>query len=110
MRVSLQIIIAALSVVGLYFCLKTLASLIFTNKQTAAAVMIGSRDDLSNLDLLLADAATAIFTARHQPAVLIEKELWNECGEKERSFALEVTEAFGAEIYFIKTLDRTIDP
>ena len=100
MHISLQIIIAALSVLGFCFCLKTLASLIFASKQIAAAVIIENGEDLKALDLLLADASDALFASwRRRLAVIVPAELWESCDEKERITAEERIRSFGAEIY-----------
>ena len=106
MHISLQIIIAALSVMGFYFCLKTIASLIFTSKQISAAVIVEARFQITVLDSLLADAASALFsTRRKRLAVLISERVWDECDENEKSYARKVAEDFGAELYFTGTLD-----
>ncbi len=106
MHVSLQIIIAALSVLGFYFSLKTVASLIFTSKQICAAVIIENKDQLSELDLLLCDASSALFSARRRRlAVIVPEKVRKACEEKEICAALEIIEHFGAEIYFICAID-----
>ena len=106
MHVSLQIIIAALSVLGFYFCLKTVASLIFTSKQIAAAVIIESKAQLKDLDLLLEDASSALFaTRKRRLAVAVKENVWTTCNEKEKTFAKEITDQFDAEIFLIRALD-----
>ena len=102
MHVSFQIIIAALSVIGLFFCLKTVASLIFTSRQIAATVIIENKNQLTELDLLLPEASSALFAARRRRiTVIVSKEVWNACDEKEKSFAEDLIDCFGAEIYII---------
>ena len=103
MHISLQIIIAALSVMGFYFCLKTIASLIFTSRQIAATVIIESKKQLYDLDLLLSEASTALFaTRRKQIAVIVPDDVWNACSEKEKYETKELTKFFGAKLYFTK--------
>lgn len=100
MHISLQIIIAALSVMGFYFCLKTLASLIFSGKHIAAAVMISDKKQLRELDLLLDSASSALFATRgRRIAVIIPREIWEECKDDEKDPAKELAESFGAELY-----------
>ena len=106
MHVSLQIIIAALSVLGFYFCLKTIASLIFTSKQIAGAVIIESKSQFYDLDLLVQEASSALFvTRKRRITVMIPQSVWESCDEKEKAFAKELTEHFGAEVFLIKSLD-----
>ncbi len=102
MHVSIQIIIAALTVLGFYFCLKTLASLIFTSKQISASVIIESKKQISELDLLLPEASSALFATRKKRlAVLVPKSIWNACDQKEKYTAREIMDYFGAELYII---------
>lgn len=111
MHVSLQIIIAALAILGFYFCLKILASLIFTSKQIAATVIVETKEQLHDLDILIPEASSALFTARRRKlAVIVPKTIWNSCGEKEKHFAEEVIESFGARLYFVSATDsQSID-
>jgi hypothetical protein len=102
MHISLQIIIAALSVLGFYFCLKTLASLIFTSKHIAAAVMISDKKQLCELDLLIDSASSALFaTRRRRISVFIPKEIWEACKEIEQKNIKELIESFESEFYII---------
>ena len=104
MHISLQIIIAALSVLGLYFCLKTLASLIFTSNLICAAIIINSKDQLAELDVLLPETASALFaTKRKRTAVIVPEGVWSSCGIAEKDLARELTDRFGAELYLIGT-------
>ena len=106
MDILLQIIIAALTVLGFYFCLKTLASLIFTSRQIAAAVIIEDKIQLYDLDMLLQDASGALFaTKRHRVAVFIPHEIWNKCNENEKALFKETADCFGAEFYPIRPYD-----
>ena len=106
MHVSLQIIIAALSVTGFYFCLKTIASLIFTSRQIAAAVIIEDKIQLYDLDMLLQDASSALFaTRRRRIGVFIPTEIWNESSDSEKALVKEIINCFGAEIYLNRPLD-----
>lgn len=106
MHISLQIIIAALSVAGFYFCLKTMASLIFTNRQIAVAVIIDDKIQLSDLDMLLQDASSALFaTRRRRIAVFVPPQIWNECQDCEKALFIELAERFDAEIYLNRPLD-----
>ena len=106
MHVSLQIIIAALSVLGFYFCLKTIASLIFTSKHIAAAVIIEAKEQLRDLDILIPEASGALFTARRRRlAVIVSKGIWNACNENEKHCAEEIIDSFGAKLYFVSTID-----
>lgn len=106
MHVSLQIIIAALAILGFYFCLKILASLIFTSKQIAATVIIETKEQLRDLDILIPEASSALFTARRcKLAVIVPKTIWNACSEKEKHFTKEAIESFGARLYFVSAID-----
>ena len=106
MHVSIQIIIAALSVMGIYFCLKTIASLIFTSRLIAAAVIIESKDQLHELDMLLHDAASALFAARRRSlAVLIPKSIWNACTRDEQDRVCEIARTYVAILHFTDNLD-----
>ena len=106
MHISLQIIIAALSVMGFYFCLKTIASLIFTSRQIAAAVIIEDKIQLFDLDLLLQDASGSLFATRKRKiAVFIPNEIWNECHDSEKTLFRELADSFDAEIYLNSPLD-----
>ena len=106
MHISLQIIIAALAVLGFYFCLKTLASLIFSNKCIAASVIINDKKQLRELDLLLDDASVALFATRHRRlAVLVPKDIWTNCDEADRKLAHALADEFCAELYIIRPLD-----
>jgi hypothetical protein len=106
MHITFQIIIAALSVLGLFLCLKTLASLIFTSKQIAATVIIEAKEQLRDLDILIPEASGALFTARRRRlAVIVPKSIWNACNEKEKNCAEEITDSFGAKLYFVSAID-----
>ena len=106
MHVSIQIIIAALSVLGFYFSLKTVASLIFTSKQISANVIIESKSQLQQIDILLAEASSALFAARRRSlTVLVSEDIWNACGKREKDYARENIERFGARLYFISAVD-----
>ena len=107
MHVSIQIIIAALSVLGFYFSLKTLASLIFTSKQIAASVVIESEKQLIEIDMLLGEASSALFASRRKRLlVIVSPYVWNTCEEKVKNFALEMIDRFGAELYLCSTADK----
>ncbi len=102
MHISLQIIIATLSIMGFYFCLKTIASLIFANKHIAAAVMINDKKQLRELDLLLDDASTALFATRHRRlAVFVPSDIWAACDGQDQKLAHALADEFGAEFYII---------
>lgn len=102
MHISLQIIIAALSVLGFYFCLKTLASLIFSNKCIAASVIINDKKQLRELDLLLDDASVALFATRYRRlAVFVPNEIWAACDNQDKNLAHTLAHEFGAEFYII---------
>ena len=106
MHISFQIIIAALSVMGFYFCLKTIASLIFTSRQIAAAVIIEDKIQLYDLDMLLQDASGALFaTRRRRIGVFVPSNIWNECRDSEKALVKEVIDCFGAEFYLARPLD-----
>ena len=106
MYISLQIIIAALAVLGLYFCLKVLASLIFTSRQIAATVIIESEKQLEALDLLLSEADSALFaTRRRRLAVIVTRSFWDACCDKKRVEAKELIDRYGAELYFVSAID-----
>ena len=100
MHISLQIIIATLSAMGVYYALKTVASLLFTSRQIAAAVMIDEEKQLRQLDRLLEDASSALFAARRRRIVVfIPTKLWEGCDERVKKLANEISEDFGAEFY-----------
>lgn len=106
MRITFQIIIAALTVLGFYFCIKTLASLIFTSKQIAAAIIVEGKRQIEDIDLLLTEASSALFAVRRQRiAVIIPEGVWNACNKNEKKFAEEMINNFGAELFFIDTVD-----
>ena len=106
MDILLQIIIAALSVTGFYFCLKTIASLIFTSRQISAAVIIEEKIQLYDLDMLLQDASNAIFTTRgRRITIFVPPQIWNECEDNEKALFKDLANCFGAEFYVIRPLD-----
>lgn len=106
MHITVQIIIAALSVLGLFFAFRVLASLIFTSRQIAAAVVIESERQLRELDMLLNEASSALFSARRRRlSVLVPPSAWSTCDENTKSFALEIIDRFGAELYLVGTID-----
>lgn len=106
MDILLQIIIAALSVMGFYFCLKTIASLIFTSRQIAASVIIEDKIQLYDLDMLLQDASSALFAARRRRiGVFVPPDIWNECRDSEKAIVKELIDCFGAKFYLIRPLD-----
>lgn len=105
MQISIQIIIAALSVLGLYFCLKTMASLIFTDHRIRVAVIIESKEDLKNLDILLKDASSTLFCSGKRISVLIPQEVWTVCLESEKLEVKKEADSTGAEIYFLCATD-----
>ena len=106
MHISLQIIIAALTVLGLYLCFKTLASLIFTSRQITSAIIIENKEQLLDIDLLIPEAEDALlFKRRRGAAVIIPENIWKTCSKKERSFAIESANSFGARLYFCETID-----
>ena len=106
MDILFQIIIAALSVMGFYFCLKTIASLIFTSRQIAAAVIIEDKIQLYDLDMLLQDASSALFaTRRRRIGVFVPSNIWNECRDSEKALVKEFINCFGAEFYLTRPLD-----
>ena len=106
MDILLQIIIAALSVMGFYFCLKTIASLIFTSLQIAAAVIIEDKIQIYDLDILLQDASSALFaTRRRRIGVFVPPEIWEECRDSEKALVKELIDRFGAEFYLTRPLD-----
>ena len=107
MHISIQIMIATLSVLGLYFCLKTMASLIFTNEQIVASVKIESETQLDTLDLLLEEASSALFaTRRRRLAVFIPANIWESCGAQSQKHAKEISEEFGAEFYICTVMQN----
>ena len=102
MHISLQIIIAALSVLGLFFSLKTIASLIFASKHIAAAVMIDDKKLLSDLDTLLDEASSALFAARRRRlALFVPNDIWDSFSDEEKDDLMEHIDRFGAEFYVI---------
>ena len=107
MHVSIQIIIAALSVLGLFFAFRVLASLIFTSKHIAAAVAIESEKQLMQLDMLLGEASSALFASRRRRLlVIVPPYVWNTCEEKVKAFALDLIDRFGAELYLCNITDK----
>ena len=107
MQVLFQIIIAALSLLGLFFAFRILASLIFTSRQIAAAVVIENERQLSELDMLLTEASSALFVARRKRiAILVTPTVWNSCNEITKSFATEMIDHFGAELYLIRAVNQ----
>ena len=106
MHITFQIIIAALSVLGLFLCLKTLASLIFTSRQITSAIIIETKEQLLDIDLLIPEAEDALLLKRRRgSAVIIPENIWKTCSKKERSFAIESANFFGARLYFCETID-----
>ena len=102
MEIAFQIIVAALSVMGFYFLIKMISSLIFANKSIAAAVMINDKKQLSELELLLDDASSSLFTLRRRRlAVFIPSAIWNHCAEHEQNLAKDSIDKIGAEFYII---------
>lgn len=102
MEIAFQIIVAALSVMGFYFLLKIISSLIFASKHIAAAVMINDKKQLRELDMLLDDASSALFAIRRRRfAVFVPSEIWNICDEGDKKLAEEFIDNFGAEFYVI---------
>ena len=106
MHVSIQIIIAALSVLGFYFSLRTVASLIFASKQISASVVIESKKQLLSIDVLLSEASSALIATRgRRLTVLVSESIWSSCTKIEKSFVWENIEVFGARLYFISAVD-----
>ena len=106
MDILFQIIIAALSVTGFYFCLKTIASLIFTSRPIAATISVEGKGQIEDIDLLLTEASSALFAVRRRRiAVIIPENVWNTCNKNEKKFAEEMINNFGAELFFIDTVD-----
>ena len=106
MHVSIQIIIAALSVLGFYFSLKTVASLMFTSKQISASVIIESKSQLLQIDILLSEASSALLAAkRRRLTVLVSEGIWSSCNKIEKAYVWENIEEFGAKLYFISAVD-----
>ena len=106
MHISLQIIIAALSVMGFYFCLKIIASLIFTSRQVTSAIIIETKEQLLDIDLLIPEADEALlFKRRRGVAVIIPESIWNACNKNQRAFVMENANTFDARLYFIGTID-----
>ncbi len=93
-------ILATLSVLGAYFLLKILFSLLFGNKTTAAAVLVTEKKALKDLDLSIADAASALFyTKNRKLGILIPKTLFHSLTQAEQFNLQEIADAYGAEIY-----------
>ena len=100
MQITVQIIIAALSLLGLFFAFRVLASLIFTSRQITAAVVIENERQLGELDMLLNEASSALYAMRRRRlSVFVQPSVWNTCDEKIKRFAVETIEYFGAELY-----------
>ena len=105
MHISIEIMIATLSVLGLYFCLKTMASLIFTNEQIVASVMIENENQLCKLDLFLEEASSALFATRRL-AVFIPANIWESCNAQSQKHAKVISEKFGAEFYICTVMQN----
>ena len=107
MHISIEIMIATLSVLGLYFCLKTMASLIFTNEQIVASVIIENEKQLYKLDLLLEEASSALFATRERRlAVFIPANIWKSCNAQSQKHAKVISEKFGAEFYICTVMQN----
>ena len=92
---------AALAVLGLYFLLKVIFSLIF-GSHTATAVIIEDKISLRSLDILLDDAKSEIrLSKRGRIVVLLPENVLSECDEGDKALIRETAESFGAEIYAI---------
>jgi Na+-transporting NADH:ubiquinone oxidoreductase subunit NqrD len=101
MGIVLHITAAALAVLGLYFLLKVIFSLVFRD-ETVAAVIIKDTIKLKSLDILLDDASRALFFTRGKRlAVFVTEEVWERCDGGDRALAREVAESFGANLYII---------
>lgn len=97
----LHIVIAALAVLGLYFLLKVIFSLIF-GSHTATAVIIEDKISLRSLDILLDDAKSAImFSKRGRIVVLLPENVLSECDDGDKALLREIAESYGAEVYSI---------
>ena len=102
METVFMIIVSVLSIMGFYFLIKVISSLIFANKSIVAAIMIDHKKQLRELDLLLDDASSALFAMRRRRlAVFVPSEIWNLCTEQEQYLTKEFTEKFGAEFFII---------
>lgn len=100
MHISLQIIIAALSVLGLYFCLRIIASLIFTNEQITAAVIIKKERQLEDLDLLISEAEEELlFTHQRKVAVFVPQSIWDACEIERKEKILSLCRDLGIPLY-----------
>ena len=78
----------------------------FASKNIAATVLIHSEKQLSEIDMLLDEALSSLFAVRRRNiAVLIPEYLWIACDEKEKSFAKEMINTFGAKLYFISSFN-----
>lgn len=100
MNIAIGIAVSALSLLGVFLIIRVAAASFFTSKQIAACVIVESKGQLCELDMLLPDAASALFAVRNQRlAVIVPSELWESCEEKERLCAKEMARAFSAELY-----------
>ena len=101
MGIILHIVVAALAVLGLYFLLKVIFSLIFQS-HTATAVIIEDKISLRSLDILLDDAKSAVlFSQRGRIVVLLPENVLSECDEGDKALLRETAESYGAKIYSI---------
>lgn len=102
METAFMITVAALAILGFYFLLKIISSLIFASKSIAAAVIIDDKKQLRNLDLLFDDASSALFaTRRRRIALFVPYAVWSACDEGDKKLAEDLIDRFGAEFYII---------
>jgi hypothetical protein len=100
MYLLVQIIVAALAVLGFYFLLRVIVSRLFSGRFIAAAVIVERREQLDSLDIMVSEASSAIVFARgKRVAVIIPRDMIDACSQAERKKINETLDSVGAEIY-----------
>lgn len=103
MNLALQIITAALAVLGFYFLLKIVSQALFSDKNITVAIIIDSKAQLKSLDLLLNNAASAIIVTRSRRiSVFVPDDIWNACDEGDKTLAADMIYDFGAELHVFR--------
>ena len=100
MRIAFEVIVAAMAVFGLYFCIKVVAGWIFADKSIGAAVIIENKKQLDNLDILISEASESLFYVRKRKiAVFVPKIIWDGCETSKKAEVISLCFDYGVKLY-----------
>ena len=105
MYLILQISVFALAVFGFLCILKALFAAFFGDRAVLGAVVVENRGQLECLDVLCAEAESAlIFSGRRAWCILIKKELADDLCDEELATLFELADGTGMKIYTISEM------